>query len=107
MGVAQALVSSGNLSQIHDRELRMRLARWSGLLIENKRKQLQAVDYQLISLLPVLSDAAADDEWTAEERRRIQIALDTMVASILNVVHSQRELLLEAQGIHWYLNSAP
>ncbi len=105
MGVAQALVNSGNLSQIHDRELRLRLARWSGLIRENNRKQLQAVDYQLISLLTVLSDAAADDEWTAEERRKMQIVLDSMAAAVLNVVRSQRALLVEAKQIHEYLNS--
>ena len=46
MGSVQAFVESGNVGAISDRQLRLLLARWAGLLEKRRRVNLQAVDFQ-------------------------------------------------------------
>ena len=41
LGSVQALVESGNLGAVGDRELRVRLSRWAGLLEQCRRKNFQ------------------------------------------------------------------
>ncbi len=107
MGIVQALVNSGNLSSISDREFRLRLSRWAGLLKEKDRKTFQATQFQVNFLMPVIAEVAADKQWSAEERRRVQLLLETLQLLQGMVVDNQRLLLDEARDIHGYLTEGP
>ena len=72
MGIVQAQVESGNLSAVGDRDLRILLSRWAGLLEENRRKNLQSVMFELDAVMPMTSKASADLVWTKDERRELQ-----------------------------------
>jgi hypothetical protein len=103
MGLAQALVGSGNLNSISDRELRLRLSRWAGLLVEKDRKNLQAVNFQMLALMPAIAIVSNDGQWTAEERRQIQTLYSTMAQLRNLVLVNQTQLLDEARSIYAYL----
>lgn len=103
MGIVQAVVASGNTGVISDRELRLRLSRWSGLLTEKQRKTKQAVDYQIIVLVPTAASAADDRTWTAQERRQVQTHYASLALLQGLVVENQELLLEEAEAILEYL----
>lgn len=103
MGIVQAVVTSGNTGLISDRELRLRLSRWSGLLAEKQRKTRQAIDFQIIVLVPAATDAATDRAWSVEERRRIQSYYASLSLLQGMVVENQELLMDEAEAILAYL----
>ncbi len=103
MGIAQALVGSGNLSSIKDRHLRLLLSRWAGLLAEKDRKTLQAAQFTIGSLMPAIAEVSADSHWTDAERRRIQSLYATFVILTDLVLANQHRLIEEAQSAHAYL----
>jgi hypothetical protein len=92
MGSVQAFVESGNVGAIGDRELRLLLARWAGLLEMRRRFNLQAVDFQHREVLPVVARAGSDGEWTTSERRELRILLETFFVLQGTVLQNQREL---------------
>lgn len=103
MGSVQALVQSGNLGAIDDRELRLLLARWSGLLEQRRRFNLQAVDVLVTILEPFSVKAAADKKWTPEERHEYQ-GLQRLHMRLFSIaLANQRQLLLTAIELERYL----
>jgi len=105
MGIIQALVTSGNTGAMSDRDLRLRLSRWAGLLTEKRRKTQQAVDYQMLLLMPTAVDAAADRTWAIEERRRIRAHYRSLAFLQGMVIENQELLLAEAEATLAYLKS--
>lgn len=99
MGTVQALVESGNIILVSDRDLRLRLARWAGLLEERRRFNLQAVQFQHREVMPSFAAAAADGQWSANERRELQVLTNQLIRLFDNVVRNQRQLLQTAQDI--------
>ncbi len=103
MGSVQAFVESGNVGAISDRQLRQLLTRWSGLLVKNRRLNLQAVDFQHRELLPVIAQASADRAWSSSERRELSTLLNHMLALHGFVLNNQRELRTAATDILAFL----
>jgi hypothetical protein len=103
MGTAQALVESGTVASITDRDLRLHLAKWSGLLEERRRFNLQAVSFQHDRVMPVIARASADLELSATERREVQILFRTLSNLHTYVMENQRRLMATAQDIQRYL----
>jgi hypothetical protein len=103
MGTAQALVESGNVGAIADRELRLLLSRWAGLLEEKRRFNLQAVDFQMHRVAPMISHAAADREWTGPERREARDLLAALATLQSGVIENQGRLQSAARDILDYL----
>jgi len=103
MGTVQALVESGNIVLVSDRALRLRLARWAGLLEQNRRFNLQAVTFQQREVMPAFATAGADGQWSASERRELQILMSHMLALFDSTVTNQRQLLETAQHILVFL----
>ena len=66
MGSVQAFVENGNVGAISDRQLRLLLARWSGLLVKNRRVNLQAVDFQHGAVLPLVEQRTAGATRTSQ-----------------------------------------
>ena len=105
MGSAQAQVESGNLGVIADRELRLLLSTWSGLLEEKTRYTEGAVAFQSLVFLPTAARLGADQTWTAEERREIHAILRTQRNRMRNVIRNQEKLSAAAQELLDYLQS--
>lgn len=103
MGAAQALVESGNIGVIDDRQLRLLLSRWAGLLEEKRRFNLQAVDFQMHRVMPRIALASADLEWTEAERREAQSLIRAMGLLQESAVANQRRLQVAAGAILAYL----
>jgi hypothetical protein len=103
MGSAQALVESGNTGAIADRELRLLLSRWAGLLEEKQRFNLQAVEFQMHRVTPMISHAAADQDWTAPERREARDLLTALATLQRGVIDNQGRLQSAARDILSYL----
>ncbi len=103
MGTVQALVESGNIVLVSDRDLRLRLARWAGLLEERRRFNLQAVTFQQREVMPAFARASADGQWSASERRELQVLMSHMLALFDSTVNNQRQLLQTAQDILAFL----
>jgi len=106
MGTVQALVESGNLAVVSDREMRLGLARWTGLLENNRRFNLQAVQVQQREVVPSFARAAADGRWSAGERRELQIHLGQFLTLFDTTVNNQRQLLATAQDILVFLQES-
>ena len=106
MGTVQALVESGNLAVVSDREMRLGLARWTGLLENNRRFNLQAVQVQQREVVPAFARAAADGRWSAGERRELQIHLSQFLTLFETTVNNQRQLLATAQDILAFLQES-
>lgn len=106
MGTVQALVESGNLAVVSDREMLLGLARWTGLLENNRRFNLQAVQFQQREVVPSFARAAADGRWSASERRELQIGLSQFVRLFDTTVDNQRQLLATAQDILVFLQES-
>ena len=105
LGAAQALVDSGNIIAIADRDLRLRMTRWSGLLATDKRFSLQIASYALQSLVPAIATASSDGTLSSEERETLRQLLRTKLLLHDIIVESQRRLLGTAQDLHAYLES--
>jgi len=103
MGSTQALVQSGNLSTIADRNLRLRLSTWSGLLEEKTRFTRNAVTFQSIIFFPAAARYGADEVWSAPERREFRSLLRTMLYRVETTVDNQTRLKLAAQELIDYL----
>jgi len=106
MGTVQALVESGNLAVVSDREMRLGLARWTGLLENRRRFNLQAVQFQQREVTPSFARAAADGLWSASERRELQIHLSQFLTLFDTTVDNQRQLLATAQDILVFLQES-
>ena len=92
MGIVQALVESGNVSVISDREVRLHLSQWAGLLKEKRRFNLQTVEFELNHVVPVIARVTADQVWTDMERREVRTLLEIVSNLHLGVVRNQRRL---------------
>lgn len=103
MGAVQALVSSGNVNAIRDRELRLLIARWAGLLTESARIGDAYNGALFATLYPRFFDYLADGVWTETERRatRELVVSNQGIASLEFDV--QQRLLVAAQDILTYL----
>ena len=105
MGSVQALVESGNIGAISDRQLRLLLARWAGLLEKRRRINLQAVDFQHREVLPVIARASADRAWSSSERRELSTLLSHMFTLHGFVLNNQHELRAAATDILIFLRN--
>ena len=103
MGNVQALVRSGNLGAIDDRDLRLRLSTWSGLLDEKTRFTTNAVQFQSLIFLPSAARLGADEVWTAPERRELRAILRTLRDRMRIVIANQRRLRTAAEDLLDYL----
>jgi hypothetical protein len=102
-GNVQALVRSGNLGAIEDRDLRLRLSTWSGLLDEKTRFTGNAVSFQSLVFLPSAARFGADEIWTAAERRELRSILRTLRARMQLVMANQERLREAAHELIDYL----
>ena len=98
MGTVQALVESGNILLVSGRDLRLRLARWAGLLEQSRRFNLQAATFHQRETMPAFATAGADSPWSGSERRELQVLMSQMLVLFDTTVNNQRELLETAQG---------
>jgi hypothetical protein len=105
LGSVQALVESGNLGAVGDRELRLRLSRWDGLLEQCRRKNIQGVNLEK-SVMPLIVQAGSDLQWSEVERRELRALLDNALDFFDIRVLCQRELRGTAQDILAYLREA-
>jgi len=103
MGIVQALVESGNVGAVEDRELRLLLSRWAGLLEEKRRFNLQAVDFQSHDVVPVLARVTGDRVWTDVERREVQTLYQVLSTLQRTVIGNQQRLHSTALEIRSYL----
>ena len=106
MGTVQALVQSGNLAVVSDREMRLGLARWVGLLENNRRFNLQAAQFEQREVVPFVARAAADGRWSAVERHELQIYLSPFLQLFDTTVDNQRQLLATARDILAFLQES-
>lgn len=105
LGSVQALVKSGNLGAVDDRELRLRLSRWDGLLEQCRRKNVQAVNLEK-SIMPLIVQAGSDLNWSEVERRELRALLDNALGFFDIRVICQRELRDAAQDILAFLRES-
>ena len=103
MGSVQALVLSGNLNAIRDRELRFLIARWAGLLAEGSRISEGYNHALFATLYPRYFDYLADGRWTVDERRASRELVSAMQSIALLEVRVQERLLETAREIVRYL----
>lgn len=103
MGIVQALVDSGNLGAVEDRDLRLRLSRWGGLVEQCRRKNIVALELDL-SLTPLIVEAGSDLHWSEIERRQLRALLSNMLQYFDIRVTCQHELRDEAQNFLAYLS---
>jgi hypothetical protein len=103
MGIVQAQVESGNLSAIGDRDLRLLLSRWAGLLEENRRKNVLAVTFGHNQVVPMTAKASADLVWTEAERRELQTLYRSYSSFQRQVIFAQQRLREAALEIRVYL----
>jgi len=104
MGSAQAMVQSGNLGAIADRDLRLRFSNWSGLLDEKTRFTSNAVAFQSQIFLPAAARFGADLEWTPAERREIRSQIRTLRDRQRLVIENQLRLKASAEALVEYLS---
>ena len=98
MGNAQAMVRSGNAIIVSDRELRLALARWAGLLELNDRFTFLATEYER-EVRPMYVRAAADGRWSENERREMQLHRRELLGFFDRTIENQRQLLAAAETI--------
>ena len=103
MGIVQALVESGNLGAVDDRELRLLLSRWAGLLEEKRRFTAQAVAFQSHDVVPALARVIGDRVWTDIERREIQTLYRGLSTLQRTAIGNQKRLHNTALQIRAYL----
>ena len=105
LGSVQALVESGNLGAVGDRELRLRLSRWEGVLKQCRRKNQQALDFER-GVAPLIIRAGSDLRWSEVERRELRALLDNVLAYAEIRVVCQQELRGVAQDILAFLHES-
>ena len=105
LGSVQALVESGNLGAVGDRELRLRLSRWEGLLEQCRRKNFQGVSLEK-SVMPLIVQAGSDLHWSEVERRELRALLDNALGFFDIRVVCQNELRGAAQDILAFLHES-
>jgi hypothetical protein len=105
MGSAQALVQSGNLGVVSDRELRQRLSVWAGLLVEKERYGFMVTNTLFMQHFPLVAQIEADGIWSPDERREFRVILGqtTFLADLVRQNHER--LQATAQDILDYLGS--
>jgi hypothetical protein len=103
IGSIQAFIENGNVGAISDRQLRLLLSRWSGLVVKNRRVNLQAVDFQHVALQPLVARAGSDQVWSSSERRELRALLSYLLALQGFVLNNQRELREAATDILTFL----
>jgi hypothetical protein len=103
MGSAQAFVESGSIGAIGDRQLRLLMARWAGLLEMRRRFNLQAVEFQIREVKPVIAQSNADEIWSNDERRELRLLLGELYTLHGFVLENQYELRAAAQAILRFL----
>lgn len=103
MGSTQALVQSGNLGAIADRDLRLRLSTWAGLLEEKTRFTGNAVSFQGAIFTPATAKFGADKAWSTAERREFRSLLRTLLSRVDSTVENQIRLKNAAQELVDYL----
>jgi hypothetical protein len=103
MGSVQAFVENGNVGAFSDRQLRLLLAQWSGLLVKNRRVNLLAVDFQHGEVLPVIARASSDQVWSSSERLELRVLLSHLLALHGFVLSNQHELRAAATDILTFL----
>lgn len=105
LGSAQALVQSGNLGVVSDRQLRLELSRWAGLLEESKRYGDLASTGLFEGIFPALADISADGVWSPGERMKFR-TLAGQQEFLVGLVTSNHERLQQAaRDILNYLES--
>jgi hypothetical protein len=105
LGSVQALVESGNLGAVGDRDLRLRLSRWEGLLKQCRRKNIQSVDLEK-SVMPFIVRAGSDLRWSEVERRELRALLDNALDFFDIRVVCQHELRGAAKDILAFLHAS-
>ena len=105
LGSVQALVESGNIGAVGDRELRLRLSRWEGLLEQCRRKNLQGVGLDK-NVMPLIVRAGSDLHWSQTERRELRALLDNSLGFFDIRIECQRELRRVAQDILEFLQES-
>lgn len=103
MGNVEALVRSGNIGAIADRELRLRLSTWGGLLEEKSRFTQNAVTFQSLVFNPSAARLGADEIWTAAERRELRSNLRWLKNLMQGTVENQERLNIAAKELSDYL----
>ncbi|MEM8984695.1 MAG: hypothetical protein AAGC71_16915 [Pseudomonadota bacterium] len=102
-GSAAALVRSGNIGAIADRDLRLRLSTWSGLLDEKSRFTGNAVTFQSLVFNPSAARLGADEIWTADERRELRSNLRWFKNLMQAAIENQERLSTAAKEMTDYL----
>ena len=105
LGSVEALVESGNIGAVGDRELRLRLSHWEGLLEQCRRKNLQLVSLDK-SVMPLIVRAGSDLHWSEIERRELRALLDNSLGFFDISVDCQHELRGVAQDILAFLRES-
>ncbi len=99
LGASQAIIESGYIGFIKDRELRGLLSKWIGLLKLQNRYQALATEFVLHHLHPKLSEYSADDRWTKEELSELEYNWDLSAQYLSLSYQNQLKLLTEAENI--------
>ncbi|MEM7277258.1 MAG: hypothetical protein AAF385_03960 [Pseudomonadota bacterium] len=99
MGSIDALVRGGDLRFITDHELRGHLARWSALLTQSARMDLQHTDLQIAGLYLVVPEFEADNKWTDEERRQVRDMLIQTMGTLELSMDAMIELRATAERV--------
>ena len=107
MGNTQALVQSGNLGAIADRNLRLRLSIWAGLLEEKTRFTRNAVTFQGLVFTPSAAKFGADGVWSETERREFLSLLRTMRSRVETTIENQIRLIAAAEELVLYIQQEP
>jgi len=105
IGSIQAFIENGNVGAISDRQLRLLLSRWSGLLVKNRRVNLQAVDFQHIAVQPFVAHASSDQAWSRSERWELRALLSQLLTLQGFVLDNQRKLREAATDILTFLRA--
>lgn len=105
MGSAQALVQSGNLGVLSDRQLRLRLSEWAGLLDEKIRYGGMATNALFREIFPAVADFDADGVWSPDERRKFRTLTEQQIFVTDLVTMNHERLQRAAEEILRYLES--
>ena len=99
MGAIDALVRSGDLKFIKDRQLRLHLVRWSALITKAERFNLQQTQFMSSALFRLLPAFEADNKWTILERREVSELLKIYRFSLKLSMDTMKELRATASEI--------
>ena len=99
MGAIDALVRSGDIRLIRDRELRLSLARWSALLTRAERFESQHGQFQFSGYFRLIPAFNADGKWTILERREIRELLNISRITLKLSLDTMEDLRVTAEII--------